>query len=114
MGQNCSRKRTQVQLSEDDWETPDFDYFQPGSRKPENDLTIEIDQLEEHMKAQRDVLALLESQMSLLIRDEEILKQSISKRENEVNDDDEKRRSKLRRKRRRNLTYYRSNELLMC
>ena len=64
------------------------------------------------MKAQRDVLELLENQMNVLIRDEEILKHAVNDCKNE--DDDEKLRSKLRRKRRRNLTYYRSNELLIC
>ena len=114
MGQNCSRKRSRVQIPEDEWEAPDFDESRFEIKKPKNDLTFKIDELEERMKAQRDVLALLESQMSVLIRDDELLMQSISNCENEVNDDDEKRRSKLRRKRRRNLTYYRSNELLTC
>ena len=112
MGQNCSRKRT-IEFSEDEWDTPISEVNQISIKKVKNDLTGEIGELEEHMKAQRDVLALLENQMSVLIRDEEILNQAVNDCKNE-DDDDEKRRSKLRRKRRRNLTYYRSNELLIC
>ena len=112
MGQNCSRKTTRVDFSEDEWETPNTEDSQTSNKKVKKDLTDDIDELEEHMKAQRDVLALLESQLSVLVRDEELLKQSVKYHDNE--DDDSNRRSKLRRKRRRNLTYYRSSELLTC
>ena len=70
-----------------------------------------LNQIEQNIQAQRDVLALLESQLSVLSRDEELFKTALM---NNLDDEEhDVRIRKLRRKRRRNLTYYRSKELLV-
>ena len=71
-----------------------------------------LNQIEHNLKAQQDVLALLESQLSVLTRDEQIFEHTLM----DSLDDEEQdvRIRKLRRKRRRNSTYYRNRELLLA
>ena len=106
MGQCKSTKRN-VDFSDDEseWGSPEIqaDEFSDDLR---SDVGNELEKIDEHMKAQRDVLALLESQLSVLTRDEELV--------STLGDEDDQHKRKLRRKRRRHLTYYRSNELITC
>ena len=73
--------------------------------------STKLNQIEQNIQAQRDVLALLESQLSVLSRDEELFKTALM--DNLDDEEHDVRIRKLRRKRRRNLTYYRSKELLV-
>ena len=97
MGQGKSIKKN-VELSEDEseWELPET----------RDEVANELTYIDEHMRAQRDVVALLESQLSVIARDEELV--------GTLGDEDDQHRRKLRRKRRRQLTYYRRSELITC
>ena len=101
MGQ-CKSTRRAVDFSDDEseWEVPQT------QTDLADDVDSELAKIDEHMRAQRDVLALLESQLSVLARDEELISM--------LGDDDDQHKRKLRRKRRRHLTYYRSSELITC
>lgn len=97
MGQ-CKSTKRYVNFSEDEseWEAP----------ATRNSLAGQLTQVDEELRAQRDVMALLESQLSVLARDEELVGTL------GLDDEDDQRRRKMRRKRRRQLTFYRSSELL--
>ena len=97
MGQGKSTKKN-IELSEDEseWELPET----------RDEVANELTYIDEHMRAQRDVVALLESQLSVIARDEELV--------GTLGDEDDQHRRKLRRKRRRQLTYYRRSELITC
>ena len=106
MGQKSSKKVADFSEDESEWQVPASDISNVSVEK-------DIENIEEKMAAQRDVIALMENQLSVLNREDKLLRNSVSSIELE-SEFEYQELMKRKRKRRRYLTYYRSSELLLC
>ena len=101
MGQCASSKRAKnfipESIEQEEWASPE----------PVDTYASELEKIELHLAAQRDVISLMQSQLDVLIRDEQILTSGSEEDERQI-------LMKRKRKRRRQLTHYRSSDLLLC
>ena len=106
MGQKNSKKVVDFSEDESEWQIP-------ATETPNVSLEKDIENIEEKLAAQRDVIALMENQLTVLNREDKLLRNSVSSVELE-SECEYQELMKRKRKRRRYLTYYRSSEILLC